>query len=147
MLNDSGIKIEDDFLKSFIDESSEVLKEMSHSLSKFESAEDHHVFEVYGQQIDRIMGAAYTLSLHSIGDLTRAGKELAYKGSQVTDISRLLVIQSLLSQLHRALEEIVKMLKKGVRPSPGNHSHLLKGLTAASDLLGDLRASVAVKDV
>lgn len=142
MLNDSGIKIEDDFLKSFIDESSEVLREMSDNLSKFESAGDNYVFEAYGQQVDRIMGAAYTLSLNSIGDLTRAGKELAYKGSQVTELSKLLVIQSILSQLHRALEEIVKMLKKGERSAPENYSNLLSRLISASDQLGDLRTSV-----
>jgi len=147
MLNDSGIFIEDDFLKSFINESSEVLKDLSHFLSCFESVEDTFLFENYGQQIDRIMGAAYTLSLNSIGDLARAGKELGYKGSQVSDISKLLVIQSLLGQLVKALEDNVKLLKKDQRPDPGNYSVLLHRLTTASNQLGDLRTTVKVKDV
>lgn len=144
MLNDSGIEIDDEFLQIFLDESQEVLIEMKQFLESFREASDNHLFEQYGQKVDRIMGAAFTLSLNDVGTLARYGKELGYKSSQIQDTSKLLVIHSLLSQLHRALDGIIKGFRKGNRPDPSELSPLLVRLEAANKQLGDLRASVKI---
>ncbi len=144
MLNDSGIEIDDEFLQIFLDESQEVLDEMKQFLESFREASDNHFFEQYGQKVDRIMGAAFTLSLNDVGTLARYGKELGYKSSQIQDTNKLLVIHSLLSQLHKALDGIIKGFRKGNRPDPAELSPLLVRLEAANKQLGDLRASVKI---
>lgn len=142
MLNDSGIEIDDEFLNSFLDESQEVLEDLKFYMQSFKEPGDNHYFEQYGQKVDRIMGAAYTLSLNDVGNLARYGKEIGYKSSQITDIAKLLTIHSLLSQLSKALETIIKGFRKGNRPDPGEFAPLLARLETANKQLGDLRASV-----
>jgi chemotaxis protein histidine kinase CheA len=144
MLNDSGIEIDDEFLQTFLDESQEVLTEMKQFMQEFHEPRDNHLFEQYGQKVDRIMGAAYTLSLNEVGDLARYGKEIGYKSSQITDTAKLLVIHSLLSQLLKTLETIVKGFRKGNRPDAEEHAALIVRLEAANKSLGDLRASVKI---
>lgn len=142
MLNDSGIEIDDEFLRSFLDESQEVLDELKLCIHCFREVSDKHYFEEYGQKIDRIMGAAYTLSLNDVGNLARFGKELGYKASQITDLGKLLTVHSLLSQLHKTLDSMMKGFRKGNRPDSNDFSPLLVRLEAANKQLGDLRASV-----
>lgn len=142
MLNDSGIEIDDEFLESFLNESQEVLEEIKLCIHCFREVSDKHYFEEFGQKIDRIMGAAYTLSLNDVGDLARFGKEIGYKSSQIDDIGKLLTIHSLLSQLHKTLDSVMKGFRKGNRPDPNDFSPLISRLEAANKQLGDLRASV-----
>lgn len=144
MLNDIGEQIDSELLEFFLEESSEVLDNLKSILGDF--TEPHHadLFEKFGQQVDRIMGAAFTLSLNDVGDLTRLGKELGYKSSQVTEISKLLTVQSLLSQLLKTLENILSGLKKGQRHNSEEVAPLLKKMRDASEQLGDLRISVKV---
>lgn len=144
MLNDSGFEIDEEFLDDFVEDSSIVLKELEECMSSFQGIHDTHLFEKYGQQIDRIMGAAYTLSFDLVGDLARFGKELGYKASQVKDISKLLALQGILSQLLRALDSILKSMKKGTYPERINYKDLLTRLKKASEALGDLRGTVKV---
>lgn len=145
MLNDSGAHIEEEFLDTFLEESFQVISSLQEILGSFSGNKES--FERYGQQIDRIMGAAYTLSLVSLGDLARVGKELGYKGSQVDDISKLIAIQSLLGQLTRGIETILKSLRSGVNPGMNDYEILLKKMVKASNDLGDLRVTVKVEDV
>lgn len=144
MLNDTGEQIDSELLESFLDESSEVLVHLKSILGDF--SEPHHaeLFEKFGQQVDRIMGASFTLSLNEVGNLARLGKELGYKSSQVTEIGKLLTVHSLLSQSLKALENILKGLKKGQRHNPEEVAPLLKKMIDASEQLGDLRISVKV---
>lgn len=142
MLNDSGMEIDEEFLESFLLESAEVLTNLKSFVIDFKSPEDNHLFEKFGQQIDRIMGAAYTLSLNEVGDLARQGKELGYKSSQIDEVAKLLSIQSILSQLVKTLESAMKSLKKGNRPDTDEIQALLKKLTTANNQLGNLRTTV-----
>jgi chemotaxis protein histidine kinase CheA len=136
MLNDSGIEIDDEFLESFIQESNDVLIQMKDSITAFKEASDNHCFEQYGQKIDRIMGAAYTLSLNDVGDLAKLGKEIGYKSSQIQDVGKLLTIHSLLSQLLKTLEKIIKGFRKGNRPDPAEISPMMDRLSIANKQLG-----------
>lgn len=142
MLNDSGIEIDQEFISTFLQESSEVLANLKLFVNSFTTLEDKHVFEQYGQQVDRIMGAAFTLSLSEIGELAKMGKELGYKASQVDDINKLLAVQSILSQLNKALETIFMHIKKKKRPDYTDYDLLLHKLKSASEKLGDYRTSV-----
>ena len=142
MLDDSGEEIDQELLEIFLQESFEVIIRLNDFLTSFTSTSSNQYFESFGQQIDRIMGAAYTLSLNQVGDLAKLGKELGYKSSQIDDLPKLLTIQSLLSQLVRAMEGILKGIKKGQHHDKEEVLPLLQRLKAASSQLGNLRISV-----
>jgi hypothetical protein len=142
MLNDSGAEIDDEFLYYFILESQKLLSEMKLDIDSFREPTDNYLFEQYGQKVDRIMGAAFTLSLNEVGRLALFGKELGYKSSQISDTGKLLVIHSLLSQLHKMLDKVIKGFRKGNRTDSSELSPLLFRLDAANKQLGDLRATV-----
>jgi hypothetical protein len=144
MINDSGIEIEKEFLDSFLSESFEVLTSLKDLLSNFSTEDDSHLFETFGQNVDRIMEAAFTLSLNELGELSRTGKELGYKAGQVKEMPKLLSIQSLLSQLVKSLEEILIKMKKGHTPDFALYHPLLHKLKQASIYLGDQRISAKV---
>lgn len=142
MLNDAGLEIDQDFLNFFLEESFLVLVNLKDCLKQFSLTEDPRFFETFGQQVDRLMGAAYTLSLNFFGDLSKMGKEIGYKSSQLVDVEKLFVIQSLLSQLVKALERILKQFKKGLSPDMSGYRPLLERLEEANKGLGQLRATV-----
>ena len=142
MLDDAGSEIDQDFLNFFLEESFLVLVNLKDCLKQFSLTEDPRFFETFGQQVDRLMGAAYTLSLNFFGDLSKMGKEIGYKSSQLVDVEKLFVIQSLLSQLVKALERILKQFKKGLSPDMSGYRPLLERLEEANKGLGQLRATV-----
>lgn len=142
MLDDTGSEIDEELLEIFLNESFEVMARLHTFVAEFNNPKNTECFEKFGQQIDRIMGAAYTLSLTEVGDLAKLGKELGYKSSQVTDVSKLLVVQSLLSQLVKNLEVLLKGFKKRERIKLEATVPLLQSMTSASKQLGNLRTSV-----
>lgn len=144
MLDDTGSEVDEELLEIFLTESFEVLGRLHTFLSSFKGPKEIECFEKFGQQIDRIMGAAYTLSLTEVGDLAKLGKELGYKSSQVSDLPKLLVVQSLLSQLVKNLETLLKGFQKRERIKLDAIGPLLQRMNAASKQLGDLRTSVKV---
>lgn len=144
MKDDNGNEIDQEILDDFLETSFNVLQNLRESLLAFNGVEAVLVFESFGQQIDRIMGSAYTLSLNSMGELTKYSKELSYKASQVKQIGKLLAIQSLLSQVIRIMEKMLTKYQKDINETPEELSVLVERLKIASDQLGDLRTSVKV---
>lgn len=142
MLDDNGDEIDKELLDIFLKESFDVNERLSIFLSDFVKTSDNKHFESFGQQVDRIMGAAFTLSLNEVGELAKLGKELGYKSSQVKELPKLLVIHSLLGQLVRSMQGILKGIKKGQRHNSEELSPLLKRLKEANTQLGDLRVTV-----
>jgi hypothetical protein len=142
MINDSGSEIDKEFLEIFMDESEGILLNLKNFLASFKEPEDVHYFEKYGQQVDRLMGAAYTLSLNFIGDLAKMGKEIGYKSTQLNEPKKLIIIHSLLGQLHRALDTLVKSLRAGIQPDVHEYHVLLQRLKMANESLGNLRATL-----
>jgi hypothetical protein len=116
--------------------------DLKNCLACFKEVEDVHYFEKYGQQVDRLMGTAYTLSLNFIGDLAKMGKEIGYKSSQLNEPKKLIIIHSLLGQLQRALESLVRSLRNGIQPDFDDCQPLLQRLRMANESLGDLRATL-----
>jgi hypothetical protein len=140
MSND--FEIDRELIDGFLSDSNEIMKSLKLSLSHFTSTGDPKYFEAFGQGIDRIMGAAYTLGFKTLGDLSKLGKDLGYKGSQLKVIDQHLTVQSLLSQLVKETEKNLKYIKKGDFEQKEESQLLIKKLNQASASLGDLRTSV-----
>lgn len=145
MKDDNGHEIDTEILNDFLESSFTVLQDLKESVRGFNGVEDVMVFENFGQQIDRIMGSAYTLSLISIGDLTKLAKELSYKASQVKQIGKLLAVQSLLSQVLRLMEKMLLKYQQDINEKPEDVAVLVERMKIASAQLGDLRISVKVE--
>ena len=138
------IDLEQELIDDFWLDASEVIKNLNVFLSSYKGPEDTHYFEKYGQQIDRIMGAALTISLLDIGDLARMGKEIGYKSSQLNDPHKLHAIHSLLYQILRKIEYAMKLLQKRRELDKDEVEDLLHKLRMANQQLGDLRTTVAL---
>jgi hypothetical protein len=138
----SAFELDQDLVSGFVDETNEILAQTDQHLSDFLAHQNPNQFEAYGQGIDRVMGAALTLGFTDLGDLARLGKEVGYKASQVTDINQLLVIHSLLSQLNKELNRVVKSLNSHQQYEQEDLHFLIQKLKKASSNLGDLRISV-----
>ena len=134
--------IDQEVLDDFLVESEEVIKNLKIFISSYKEPTDNYLFEKYGQQIDRIMGTAYTIGLTDLGELAKMGKELGYKGSQVAEPDKLFVVQSLLAQLLKKVEYALKLLRLKEKMDQEEVEDLLKKLHSASAQLGDLRTSV-----
>lgn len=137
MLNDAGKEIDGELLSMFLKEAFEVMDRLSNFLNDFTKNQDISFFESYAEQIERISGAASTLSLNQLSELTGLGKDLALKASQISDLSKLLVVQSLLGQLLRVMEKNLKGIKKGQKHNSDEILSLIKKLNEANNQLGD----------
>lgn len=137
-----ALQIDQDLLQGFIEETQAIIESTQASLIEFTTSKDPVCFEKFGQQIDRVMGAALTLGFQEVGDLARIGKEVGYKSSQINELPKLLVIHSLLLQLNKELQRHIKSLHKATAYDHSDMYFLITKLQKASDDLGDLRASV-----
>jgi hypothetical protein len=131
--------LDPEIAEEFLKEASELLGQCQDSLTAFASDGEAKNFENFGLFIDRIMGTAATLGLGTIADMTRQGKEIGYKASQVKDMEKLLAVSSVLAQLLKFLTASLKELKQGKDLAD---AVLFSRLKKASQDLGDLRASV-----
>ena len=139
-----GVQYDQEIIQDFINETNEILSLTYVSLSRFIEDPNPVCFENYGQNIDRVMGAALTLGFADLGNLARLGKEIGYKSSQINDINRLLVVHSLLSQLNKEIVKVVRHLQHN-RPHDNESVKIfIRKLQRASDELGDIRASVKI---
>jgi hypothetical protein len=134
--------VDDELMIAFLEESDILLSGMSATLNQFVEGKETSIFEDFAQQIDRIMGTAYTLSLSSVGDLCKLGKELGYKASQISETSKLIAIQSLLNQLTKVIRDLLKYIAKGESPDFTNAQRLAIKLEKAIFNLGNLRVTV-----
>jgi hypothetical protein len=139
-----AIQIDQDLLDGFIEETQMILESTQTTLTEFTVTKNAACFEKYGQEIDRVMGAALTMGFKEVGELARLGKEVGYKSSQINDLPKLLVVHSLLFQLNKEIHRHIKSLQKGSQFDHLDMAFLIKKLQKASKDLGDLRASVKV---
>lgn len=86
--------IDSEILKDFLIESKGLIEQMQEILEKCESDfSQAKSLEQYGQNVDRIMGAAKSLAMgadknhmiHKIGDYSQICKAVSYKASQIRD--------------------------------------------------------------
>jgi hypothetical protein len=137
--------MDNDILKEFISESSELLDKCRVALENFNTSGDAKYFEEFGLYIDRIMGTAATIDLKELAEISCLGKELGYKGSQVEQIDRLLALSGLMSQIIAYVEKSLKRFKKKKFEPPENFETLKEKLKLASQHLGDLRGTVKIE--
>lgn len=135
--------IDQEIMDGFLEESFEISGKLRDYLDGFSQSGNTKLFEQYGQNIDRIMGAAKSIGLVELGDLCQLGKELGYKASQVKDVHQQMSLQSHLSQLLKQMDKILKLLKKHKPEKDPETAPLLMKLREVSKKLGNLRSSVS----
>lgn len=135
---------DEELVHDFLIESAGLLTQCSESLLEFSSNGDVKCFEKFGLFIDRVMGAAYTMEFNLLGDLAKLGKQIGYKSSQLEDVEKLLSVQSVLSQLTKEMNKILKVIKVEGRDKGHESADLIAKLEKANNSLGDLRASVKI---
>lgn len=134
---------DDEIMDGFLEESFEISVKLRDYLDAFSQSGNAKLFEQYGQNIDRIMGAAKSIGLTELGELCQLGKELGYKASQVKDVHQQMSLQSHLSQLLKQMDKILRLLKKRKPEKDPETAPLLKKLREVSKKLGNLRSSVS----
>jgi hypothetical protein len=137
-------KFDEELVHEFLVESKDLLVQCSESLSNFSSSGDVKCFEKFGLFIDRVMGASYTMGFNLLGDLAKLGKQIGYKSSQLEDMEKLLSSQSVLSQLTKEMNKILKVIQMEGRDEAFESSVLVAKLEKANNGLGDIRASVKI---
>ena len=90
------------------------LKELVEFLNNLEDdITDKANFEKFGQVIDRMMGAAKSLEIATIGTFCELGKIVGYKASQVDDENLLSIVVAVLFDAVDILEVLLGKLKAG----------------------------------
>lgn len=100
--------IDQEILQGFCNETQALLDELF-SLTEEETAPEQ--LERYGQVIDRIMGAAYTLELNEIGRFCELGKKIGYKASQSNDDKLITLCGPILADTAEILKAMVDGLQ------------------------------------
>ena len=131
----------DELILEFIQDSELLIRDLKDNLTSFNEINSETNFEEYGQKVDRIMGAAFTLSLYEIAELCRLSKELSYKSISVKEKGKLIVIHGLLSQAFKLLALSLILLKKEISLPKEEVDALLQKMRLASTKLGELQTT------
>lgn len=99
-----------EIIKGFCEETDILLKELIRITEVFEDTQKPELLGEFGQVIDRIMGAAYTLELDEIGRFCELGKKIGYKASQTTDPKLLQLAGPILADTAEILSTMIKDL-------------------------------------
>lgn len=133
-----------ELIDGFISDAVEIIEKLKFNLREFTISPDQKLFESFGQEIDRIMGAALTLGFRTTGELAKLGKDIGYKASQISEIDKLLVLQSVLSQLVKELDKELKRIKKSESLNQEETKNLVAKFQDVNQNLGNLRTSVKI---
>lgn len=101
-----------ELIKGFCEETDTLLKDLIRITEIFEDTQKPELLEEFGQVIDRIMGAAYTLELEEIGRFCELGKKIGYKASQTTDSKLLKLAGPILADTTEILSTMIKDLNR-----------------------------------
>jgi chemotaxis protein histidine kinase CheA len=129
IINDPSMK---EIVTEFCNESNDLLNQMEALLSEFENNLDlTKNLESFGQLIDRMMGAAKSLSLETFATLCELGKTIGYKASQIIDKGLLTVVCGILF-------DNVEILKKMIHAINTQNQDLMKNINLET-FVGRLR--------
>lgn len=110
--------IDTEILQGFCEETQTLLDQLTEITDEFEETNDVKLLENFGQVIDRIMGAAYTLELQEIGRFCELGKKIGYKASQATDQKLIELAGPILADTTEILQAMVSgLIKKEAIPA------------------------------
>jgi chemotaxis protein histidine kinase CheA len=130
----------------FLEESRTLIEECEEALDEFEDNEDPKQFEVYGQKIDRIMGAAKSLGAEKTGAISEFGKSIGYKASQVQDSDLHQIVLAFLQDSNEVMTTLLDQIEKTQEES-SNLDRFIKRLEWLQDKFSHIeRGSVAAED-
>ncbi len=138
-LNDPEMK---ELVEEFCDESDELLEQLRDILDNFEDDPTQSQYlEEFGQTIDRIMGAAQTMGVTNIGDLSQMGKIIGYKASQSSQQALQEVTAGVLFDLCDFLEVLLVNIREGESHSDLNYETFQNRLQWLADKFKDIERS------
>lgn len=130
----------------FLDESRGLIEECEEILDEFEDSEDPKQFELYGQKIDRIMGAAKSLGAEKTGAISEFGKSIGYKASQVDDNDLHQIVLAFLQDSNEVMTSLLDQIDK-TKEEAINLDRFFKRLEWLKDKFSHIeRASVSAED-
>lgn len=138
-----------EIIDAFCEESEGLIEEMETLLEELEeNLSNNELLEKYGQIVDRIMGAAESIGLTSIGNIAKLGKAIGYKGSQTNELPLKEITVSVLFDANEALAQMIQNLKAKKDPATGVSSEALnKRLEWLAEKFKDIkRASVGFEE-
>lgn len=99
-----------ELIRGFCEETDSLINELIQITQVFEDTKDSTLLEEFGQVIDRIMGAAYTLELDEIGRFCELGKKIGYKASQSKNPKLMELAGPILADAAEILNAMIKDL-------------------------------------
>jgi chemotaxis protein histidine kinase CheA len=128
---------------SIIDELVPILETLEADPGNFKS------LEVFGQKVDRIMGAAKSLELNKMGIVTEFCKTISYKTAQSKNLDLIKVVVAFLFDAVEIIKEMIASLEKGETEeiNPVFLKTVISRLEfISSKLVSIQRSSVAIDD-
>lgn len=103
-----------EIVQEFCKESRNQIKLLNDFLNNLEDdLSDVAQLESFGQVIDRMMGAAKSLQINTLGVLCELGKTIGYKASQVDDENIISIVAAVLFDGVEIIEKFIIKLEKG----------------------------------
>lgn len=133
----------------FCDESDKIYSEIEEILEDYEDEPDSKKLEIFGQTIDRVMGAAKSIEAHQSGLYCELGKTISYKASQSDDKGLLDIVVAVLFDTVDILKSMNKniLIEKEERVDGVNLEAFATRLHWLADKLKDIkRSSVSVDE-
>ena len=147
MLKDKEMK---EVVEEFCDESDKLCEQLlDHVDDLEEDPTNNEILELFGQKIDRIMGAAKSLEADKTGKLCELSKKIGYKASQSHDEALLTLVQATLADSVEILQTLIKSIRtEGVEKTDDiNLSAFIKRLYWVTEKFKDIeRASVSTDE-
>ena len=100
----------DEVILYFCNESDRIYNEIEEILEDYEDEPDTKKLEVFGQTIDRVMGAAKSIEAYQSGLYCELGKTISYKASQCEDTNLLDIVVAVLFDT----ADILKSMNKNI---------------------------------
>jgi hypothetical protein len=130
-----------ELFEEFNNESVKIFSELEIIAEKLEETpQNNHLFESFGQKVDRIMGAAYSLELKSLGRLCELGKNLGYRVSQTQDRGNRDIVCALLFELvEMGAQYLEQLMDTGELPHAEEIEAIIKKLEIADNQYSDIQ--------
>ncbi len=146
MINDPSMK---EIVVDFCNETDVLLNQLEATLNILEkNPESHRDLEIFGQIIDRIMGAAKSIGATEIAQFSELGKIIGYKSSQIQDIPLIEVVVAILFDAVHMLRKMIRALRDGNNSCMNklNTKAFASRLTWLSEKFKDIERSSCVVD-
>ncbi len=142
--------MDEEILQEFCLETKVLLSELDALLEDLElNPEKFKLLEIFGQKVDRIMGAAKSLELTQMGLISEYCKTLSYKSAQSKNRELVIIVIAFLFEAVEKLKEMISALStnKSAELNPSTIKTILGRLEFIGGRLSHIqRSSVAIND-